>query len=283
MELIQDHKNRKSTFVKRKASLIKKISELAILCGIKACMIIYGGIDDQVVPQHDQIWPNDPKEVEELINLYKNQPLEGRSKRAKSLSNFFENQKKKKAEIKEEKYPTWYSRFDYLSEKELRNLARVLEKRIDDAKGKAEFLKSANIGSSSLLSHHEIRDYTELMNNNYYNLMNQTTYPWPSINYNNFFQENIPSDVISMGAKMEIQPLTIDDYQFDDADYSMKIEAENWLANNGIGTSSTIMVSDPHLKFMNIDHSKSPAPFLMLVNVSISCAGTGCCHLWCFS
>ncbi|PHT43923.1 hypothetical protein CQW23_17948 [Capsicum baccatum] len=161
MELIQDHKNRKSTFVKRKASLIKKISELAILCGIKACMIIYGGIDDQVVPQHDQIWANDPKEVEELINLYKNQPLEGRSKRAKSLSNFFENQKKKKAEIKEEKYPTWYSRFDYLSEKELLNLARVLEKRIDDAKGKAEFLKSANIGSSSLLSHQEIRDYTE--------------------------------------------------------------------------------------------------------------------------
>ncbi|KAF3642738.1 putative anthraniloyl-CoA:methanol acyltransferase-like [Capsicum annuum] len=242
MELIQDHKNRKSTFAMRKASLIKKISELAILCGIKACMIIYGGIDDQVVPQHDQIWPNDPKEVEELINLYKNQPLEGRSKRAKSLSNFFENQKKKKAEIKEEKYPTWYSRFDYLSEKELRNLARVLEKRIDDAKGKVKFLKSANIGSSSLLSHQEIRDYTELMNNNYYNLMNQTTYPWPSINYKNFFQENIPSGVISMGAKMEIQPLTIDDYQFDDADYSMKIEAENWLANNGIGTSSTIMV-----------------------------------------
>ncbi|PHT43866.1 Transcription factor SMP1 [Capsicum baccatum] len=239
MELIQDHKNRKSTLVKRKASLVKKISELAILCGIKVCMIIYGGITDQDTSQRDQIWPNDPKEVDELINLYKNQPLTCRSKRAKTFSNFFENQRKK-PEIKAEKYPTWDSRFDYLSEKELQNLARVLEKRIEDAKGKAEFLKSTNTRSSSLLSHQEIRDYTELMNNNYNSLMNQATSLWPSIDYN-FFQANIQSGVNSMGTGMDIQPLTIDDYQFEDADYSMMIEAENWLANNGIGSSSTIM------------------------------------------
>ncbi|PHT77212.1 hypothetical protein T459_20734 [Capsicum annuum] len=81
MEFIQGHKNRKSTLVKRKASLVKKISELAILCGIKVCMIIYGGITDQDTSQRVQIWPNDPKEVDELINLYKNQPLTCRSKR----------------------------------------------------------------------------------------------------------------------------------------------------------------------------------------------------------
>ncbi|KAF3632617.1 putative anthraniloyl-CoA:methanol acyltransferase-like [Capsicum annuum] len=236
MEFIQDHKNRKSTLVKRKASLVKKISELVILCGIKVCMIIYGGITDQDTSQRVQIWPNDPKEVDELINLYKNQPLTCRSKRATTFSNFFENQRKN-PEIKVEKYPTWDSRFDYLSEKELQNLARVLEKRIEDAKGKAEFLKSTTTRNSSLLSHQEIRDYTELMNNNYNNLMNQATSLWPSINYN-FFQANIQSGV---GTGMDIQPLTIDDYQFEDADYSMKIEAENWLANNGIGSSSTIM------------------------------------------
>ncbi|KAF3614804.1 putative adenylate isopentenyltransferase 3, chloroplastic-like [Capsicum annuum] len=78
------------------------------------------------------------------------------------------------------------------------------------------------------------------MNNNN-NLMSQTTSLWPSIDYNNFFQANIPSGVNSMDAVMRNQPLTIDDYQFDDVYFSMKIEAENWLANNGIGSSSTIM------------------------------------------
>ncbi|KAF3643340.1 putative anthraniloyl-CoA:methanol acyltransferase-like [Capsicum annuum] len=204
MEFTQDHKNRKSTCVKRKASLVKKISKLAILCGIKACMIIDGGITDQDISQHDQIWPNDPKQVHELINLYKAQPLQGRSKRAKTLSNFFENQKKK-VEVKAENYPTWDSRFDYLSEKELRNLACVLERRIENAKGKAGFLKRTNIGSSSLLSRQEILDYTELMNYNN-NLMNQTTSWWPSIDYN-FFQANIPSGVNSMGVEWIIDLL----------------------------------------------------------------------------
>ncbi|CAN4124371.1 unnamed protein product [Withania somnifera] len=246
MELIQDHKKRKSTFVKRKACLVKKISELSILCGIKACMIIYEG-NNQV-----EIGQNDPNEVEELINLYKNQSLENRSKRAKTLSSFFENDQKKKAEIQEEKYPTWDSRLDYLSEKELRNLIGVLEIRMENAKGKAEFLKSmkvqdSNVGSSSLC-HQEMWDYPELMNNN----LNLTS-PWPISSfpdYNFFFQENIPNCgdynfyqanipnyVNSMGAGMDNELL---DYQFGNGDYSMKIEAENWLENNGIGSSSTM-------------------------------------------
>ncbi|XP_060175599.1 agamous-like MADS-box protein AGL17 [Lycium barbarum] len=317
MERIQDHKNRKSTFLKRKAGLIKKISELSILCDIKACMIIYDSHqgNNQVISQHDEIWPNDPNEVQELINLYKNQPLESRSKRAKSLSSFFENQKRKaeiqmgklKKKIKAEKYPNWDSRFDYLSKEELRNLVGVLEEKINTAKRKSEFLKSMNlqvsIGSylshqeiwdypelmndsmnhsvGSSLSHQEIWDYPELMNDNmnhsigssvshqeiwdYPELMNnnlnQST-PWP-VSYvnpfidisNNFFQEftsdfqvNIPSGVNPRGAGMDNRLRTVDDYQFGNAD-SMKTEAKNWLANNGIGSSSTMqpMPMDPFI------------------------------------
>ncbi|WMV54239.1 hypothetical protein MTR67_047624 [Solanum verrucosum] len=149
VELIQDHKKRKSTLVNRKAGLVKKISELSILCDIKACMIIYEG------NYNHQTWPKDPNKVKEVINLYKNQlPFEGRSKRGKTLSNYFENDQKKRAVIKVEKYPTWDSRFDYLSAKELQNLTGVVEKRMDKAKGKIELLKSMNvhIGSSSLSS-----------------------------------------------------------------------------------------------------------------------------------
>ncbi|XP_049380712.1 agamous-like MADS-box protein AGL103 [Solanum stenotomum] len=240
IELIQDHKKRKSTLVNRKAGLVKKISELSILCDIKACMIIYEG------NYNHKIWPNDSNDVQELINLYKKQSLDCRTKRGKTLSNFFENDEKKKGEIKVEKYPTWDLRFDYFSQKELQNLAVVVEKRMDKAKGKIELLKSMNvhIGSSSL-SHQEVYNYSELMNNNN-NLMNQTTprhisYVNPFTDYNNFFQENIPiSGVNSMGVGMDNGLLTIDDYQLNNVDHSTMIEKGNWLANNGIGSSSTM-------------------------------------------
>ncbi|KAK6775733.1 hypothetical protein RDI58_026734 [Solanum bulbocastanum] len=232
MELIQDHKKRKSTLVNRKAGLVKKISELSILCDIKACMIIYEGNNNY------QIWPNDSNDVQELINPYKNQPLDGRTKSGKTLFNF-KNDEKKNNEIKVEKYPTWDSRFDYLSQKELQNIAGVVEKRMDKAKERVELLKSMNvhIGSSSL-SHQQIWDN---------NLMNQTT-QWPISNvnpyftdYNSFFQANIPiSGVNSMGAGMDNGLLTIDDYQFNNVHHSTMIETGNWLANNGIGSSSTM-------------------------------------------
>ncbi|KAK4708473.1 hypothetical protein R3W88_029398 [Solanum pinnatisectum] len=259
MELIQDYKKRMTTLVTRKTGLVKKISELSILCDIKACMIIHEG-------NNHQIWPNDPNEVTELINLYKNQPFQGRTKRGKTLSNYFENDEKKRAgikvekdpptwdsrfhyfendekkkadEVKVEKYPTWDSRFDYLSQKELQNLAGVVEKRMDKAKRKIQLLKSMNvhIGSSSL-SHQQIWDN---------NLMNQTTlWPFSNVNsftdYNNFFRSNIPISGVnnSMGAGMHNGLLTIEDYQFCNANYSMMIEAENCSANDGIGSSSTM-------------------------------------------
>ncbi|KAK4708471.1 hypothetical protein R3W88_029396 [Solanum pinnatisectum] len=75
--------------------------------------------------------------------------------------------------------------------------------------------------------------------------MNQTSL-WPIYNLNsftnyNFFQSNIPIiGVNSMGAGMDNGVLTIEDYQFCNANYSKMIEAENWSANVGIGSSSTM-------------------------------------------
>ncbi|MCD7462194.1 hypothetical protein HAX54_047977 [Datura stramonium] len=239
MELIEDHKNRKSSFMKRKASLVKKIREVSILCDIKACMMIYEGNNEYAV---SEIWPNDSKEVEELINLYKNQPMDGRSKRDKTLSSFFENKKKNNEMRAAEKYPIWDSRFDYLSEEELRNLARILEKKMENAKGiKAQFINatnSNNIGSSSL-SHQQIWDNLFLMN--------QTTPPPAppiisyNVNNNNFFQPNIPS-----AGRINNELLTIHDYQFGIG----SIEAEHWVANTttGIGSSSTMKAMD-HQQF----------------------------------
>uniref|UniRef100_A0A1S4CMZ3 Agamous-like MADS-box protein AGL82 n=1 Tax=Nicotiana tabacum TaxID=4097 RepID=A0A1S4CMZ3_TOBAC len=221
MELIQDEKTRKSTFQKRKACLIKKISELSILCDIKACMIINEGNNYEVISP--QIWPNDPNEVQELINFYKNQP-----KRENSLCSFLENEKKKaeikmeklKTKIKTEKYPTWDSRFNYLSEKELRNLAGVLEKKMENAKGKSEFLKSSrNINQDS---NQEIWDYPELMDN-----FNQSNIQPISYMDNQFFQELTADNVNSMGILDNID-LNVGDYEFGNSDY-MKIRQEGLL------------------------------------------------------
>ena len=134
-----------------------------------------------------------------------------------SRFDYFKNDEKKKTDaIKVEKYPTWDSRFDYLSQKELQNLAGVLENRMENAKGRIELLKSMN-GSCSLSHQQQIWDYN--------NLMNQTT----TLSNNNLFQSNI--GVNSMEARM--------DYQFYNANYSMNMnDSENWY---GIGSSSTMM------------------------------------------
>lgn len=186
-----------------------------------------------------EMWPNDPNG---LINLYKNQPFEGRSKRGKTLSNYFEdddqkkkgdeikvekdldsrfdyfeNDEKKKGDaIKVEKYSSKDIRFDYLSQKEIQNIGCVISKRMETAKGRIELLKSMN-ESCSLSSRQHIWDYN--------NLMNQNT----TLSNNNLFQSNI--GVNSMEARM--------DYQFYNANYSMNMnDSENWY---GIGSSSTMM------------------------------------------
>ncbi|XP_027190039.1 agamous-like MADS-box protein AGL80 [Cicer arietinum] len=50
---IINHSNRKATYKKRKYGLLKKISELSILCGIDACAIIYGENNPRA-----EVWPS---------------------------------------------------------------------------------------------------------------------------------------------------------------------------------------------------------------------------------
>ncbi|XP_015057697.2 agamous-like MADS-box protein AGL29 [Solanum pennellii] len=239
VELIKDDKKRMKTLVTRKAGLLKKISELSILCDIKACMIIY----DEGNNTNCEMWPNDPNE---LINLYKNQTFEGRSKRGKTLSNYFENDEKKGDAIKVEKYPTWDTRFDYLSQKEIQNLVGVISKRMETAKGRIELLKSMN-GSCSLSHRQHIWDYNDLMNQN------------TTLSNNNLFQSNI--SVNSMGARM--------DYQFYNANYSMNMnDSENWY---GIGSSSTMM---QHNLANNGISSSSTMQYPFMYNDIGSCSTT---------
>ncbi|KAJ7950701.1 agamous-like MADS-box protein AGL80 [Quillaja saponaria] len=56
---------RKVTFKKRKKSLLKKVKELSTLCGIQACVIIYGTNE-----REPDVWPS-PFEVQSIISAFK--------------------------------------------------------------------------------------------------------------------------------------------------------------------------------------------------------------------
>jgi len=61
---ISDVTARKSTYKKRKKGIIKKVSELTILCGIPACAIIASPFEAKA-----EIWP-DPEGAKEVIQRY---------------------------------------------------------------------------------------------------------------------------------------------------------------------------------------------------------------------
>ncbi|XP_050225289.1 agamous-like MADS-box protein AGL80 [Mercurialis annua] len=73
---------RKATFKKRKAGLLKKVSELSTLCGIEACAIIYSPYDAQ-----PEVWPS-PIGVQRVLSQFKNMPEMEQSKKMVNQESF---------------------------------------------------------------------------------------------------------------------------------------------------------------------------------------------------
>ncbi|XP_072982731.1 agamous-like MADS-box protein AGL80 [Typha latifolia] len=65
---IANDSTRRATFKKRKKGLMKKASELATLCDVKACVVVYG-------PQepHPEVWPSLP-EATRVLARFKSMP-----------------------------------------------------------------------------------------------------------------------------------------------------------------------------------------------------------------
>ncbi|MED6147798.1 hypothetical protein PIB30_047118 [Stylosanthes scabra] len=64
---ISDDSARKATFKKRKRGILKKVTELTVLCGIEACAIISNPFDSKAA----EVWP-DPETAKEVIEKYHN-------------------------------------------------------------------------------------------------------------------------------------------------------------------------------------------------------------------
>ncbi|CAN8312948.1 unnamed protein product [Cochlearia groenlandica] len=73
-QLISDNATRRVTFRKRKEGLLKKLNELTILCGLRACAIIYSDYKEG-----PEVWPN-RNEVRVLLNRLSALPVEKQTK-----------------------------------------------------------------------------------------------------------------------------------------------------------------------------------------------------------
>ncbi|KAG8051964.1 hypothetical protein GUJ93_ZPchr0001g31433 [Zizania palustris] len=68
LQRIANNSNRRATFRKRRKGLIKKTSELATLCDVDACLVIYGEGDSQ-----PEVWPSVPQATA-LLDHFKSLP-----------------------------------------------------------------------------------------------------------------------------------------------------------------------------------------------------------------
>ncbi|GMP35584.1 hypothetical protein CsSME_00007963 [Camellia sinensis var. sinensis] len=171
MELIRNEKARYVTYQKRKKALKKKTCELETLCDVQVCLIIYGPeLDDYSTKV--EIWPQNPNDIQRLIDSYRNQSIEDRHRRTLDLSNFFENRNQKiedalvKLRKKNDKalYSTWDDCYNDLPEGQLRAFEGMLEGKLADVKARVEFMK----GTQALASLNDVEQTTQQNYSNYY-------------------------------------------------------------------------------------------------------------------
>ncbi|CAK8566078.1 unnamed protein product [Lathyrus sativus] len=92
LQYIINQSNRRTTFKKRKTNLIKKVREISTLCGIEACVIIYG--ENSVQPE---VWPLGPGTLNAICK-FRGVPEFERSKRMMDLEDFLKKSIEKSQE-----------------------------------------------------------------------------------------------------------------------------------------------------------------------------------------
>ncbi|XP_008460878.2 floral homeotic protein APETALA 3-like [Cucumis melo] len=147
MKLISNEKSRKTTFHKRKASLLRKAYELSTLCDVRVCVFVHGpNQSNDQSPLQLHTWPPCPDEVNSMIASYKTNCLHKRARKAFGLIDFFSERKKKvetdmsklRKDVAEARFTKWDERLDHLLEDQLRVLMMELDSKIEIAKKRIE-------------------------------------------------------------------------------------------------------------------------------------------------
>ncbi|KAG6532375.1 hypothetical protein ZIOFF_006215 [Zingiber officinale] len=83
---ITNDATRRTTFEKRKKGLVKKVSELATLCGVEACLVVYGPQDASEA--EPEVWPS-PVETARVAIRFNSMPEMYRWRRMTDQEGFF--------------------------------------------------------------------------------------------------------------------------------------------------------------------------------------------------
>ncbi|KAK7270598.1 hypothetical protein RJT34_25888 [Clitoria ternatea] len=144
MELIQKEKARKTTYMKRKSGLMKKVYEFSTLCGVDVCLIMYAPMFDG----EPETWPQDREDVERIIQKYHNTTSDRRPKMYNVQEYYKDRMKKTEADISKvckEKfkiiYPTWDDSFNDLGQEELGILVNMLDSKLNACHQRMDMLK----------------------------------------------------------------------------------------------------------------------------------------------
>ncbi|RLN25652.1 agamous-like MADS-box protein AGL80 [Panicum miliaceum] len=86
LKWITNDSARRAAYKKRCKGLMKKTSELATLCGVKACVVVYG----QGGAQQPEVWPS-PPEARRLLQKFKAMPEIGRFKKVQSQEDLIQS------------------------------------------------------------------------------------------------------------------------------------------------------------------------------------------------
>ncbi|WJX19713.1 hypothetical protein P8452_09361 [Trifolium repens] len=98
LAFISDDSARKATYKKRKKGIIKKVSELTILCGIPACAIISNPFDSKT-----EVWP-DLAGAKQIIERYHNSSVIDGAKNVNQESFLLQRITKAKEQLKKLKH-----------------------------------------------------------------------------------------------------------------------------------------------------------------------------------
>ncbi|XP_020202577.1 agamous-like MADS-box protein AGL80 [Cajanus cajan] len=139
---ISDDTARKVTYKKRKKGVIKKVSELTILCGIPACAIISSPFDSQ-----PEVWPS-PEGAKEVIQRYLNASVLDQSKNVNQESFIMQRIVKTRDQLKKQRHDNDekemnLSLFKYMqgeplpnTAEELKQLDKLIEKNLKEIENK---------------------------------------------------------------------------------------------------------------------------------------------------
>jgi hypothetical protein len=98
LAFIIDDLARKATYKKRKMGIIKKVSELTILCGIPACAVISNPFGSK-----PEVWPNQA-EAKQIIERYQNSSVIDGAKNVNQESFLLQRITKAREQLKKQKH-----------------------------------------------------------------------------------------------------------------------------------------------------------------------------------